>query len=218
VEQYREAKQVYFEYDGSRFMMDRDGPISESIPTFDSYGVPDEVLRAWDEELIADHLALLDQPANWHVISFLMLRGFGAYLIRLTAQAPLGRLRDRVIYLECLLEYADHCVDDRTVFRFRDAHYEPEHLWHAVDQVLLWARPLLHEQDREGFWSDKWGDLRELGDGRIARAADPTRRVRGVIAGAEQRLGVCKDSTGRRVALWRWDAPTALATPVPIGS
>jgi hypothetical protein len=113
------------------------------------------VLRAGDEELIADHLALLDQPANWRVISFLMLRGFGAYLIQLTAQPPLGRRRDRFIYLECLLRYADHCSDDRTVLRFRDAHYEPQHLRHALDQALLWARPLL----------------------RIARAAEPTRRV-----------------------------------------
>jgi hypothetical protein len=196
VEQYRGAKQVYFRYYGSRFAMDRDGPIDENVVTFDSYGVPDEVFRAWDEELIAGHLARLDQPANWHVISFLMLRGFGSYLTQLTAQPPLGRPRDKLIYLECLLRYADHCSDDRTVLRYRDAHYEPQHLWHALDQGLLWARPLL----------------------RTSRAAESTRRVRGVIGGADQRLGACEDSTGRRVALWRWDAPTASATPVPIGS
>ncbi len=194
--QYREAKEMYFRYDGSRFGMDRDGPIGENLAKFDSYRVPDEVLRTWDDELIAGHLAHLDQPANWHVISFLMHRGFGAYLIELTAQPPLGRLRDRFIYLECLLRYADHCSDDRTVLRFSDAHYEAQHLWRALDQVLLWAQPLL----------------------RIARAAESTKRVRGVISGAEQRLGVCEDATGCRVALWRWDSLTASATPVRIGS
>jgi hypothetical protein len=196
VGQYREAKQVYFRYDGSRFFMDRDGPISEDIASFDSYGVPDEVLRAWDEELLADYLARLDQPANWHVISFLSHRGFGAYLTQLTAQPPLGRMRDRIIYLECLLEYADSCADDRTLLRFRDARYEPHQLWHALDQVLLRARRLL----------------------RVARAAESTRRVGRVIGGAERRLAVCEDSTGRRVALWRWHALTASATQVPIGS
>jgi hypothetical protein len=134
---YREAKQVYFDYDGSRLAMDRDGPLSENVARFDSYGVPDEVLRAWDEELIDNYLARLDHPANWHVISFLMRRGFGAYLLQLVAQPPLGRLRDRFIYLECLLRYADHCCEDRTMLRFRDAHYEPQHLWHTLDQVLL---------------------------------------------------------------------------------
>jgi hypothetical protein len=195
VEQYREAKQVYFAYSGSRFAMHRDGPISENVATFDSYQVPDEVVRAWDEELIADHLARLDQPANWHVISFLMHRGFGAYLLQLTAQPPVGRLRDRFIYLECLLHYADRCSDDRPMLRFRDARYEPQDLWQTLDQVLLWAQPML----------------------RIARAAETTRRVQAVINGAEQRLGVCEDTTGRRVALWRWDSPTASAMTVRIG-
>ena len=125
-----------------------------------------------------------------------MLRGFGAYLVQVTVQPPLGTLRGRFIYLECMLRYADHCSDDRARLRYRNAHYEPQQLWHALDQVLLWARPLL----------------------RIARAAEPIRRICGVIDGAEQRLSVCEDSAGRRATLWRWDSPTASATPIPTGS
>jgi hypothetical protein len=188
VEAYHEARQMYFRYLGSSFYMNRAG---ESKALFDSYRVPEDVLRQWAVELKAQQLARLNQPGNWWVLNFLHHHSYLGHLADIVAQPPRGRLWERCAYLERLLKYADRCADQN--YQRPGPNYPPSQLWAALEHVILAAERLL----------------------RVARAARSIDRVERIIDGARRRLAVSEDASGHRFCLWRWDPPTATATPFP---
>ena len=125
-----EARELFFRYDGSRFFMSRD----DQERRYAEYGVPQSVERAWLAELTAQKLALLDKPGNYWVISFLWGHGNTNHLSKLIAAEPLGRLWERIAYLEELLQYIDRC---------RTAGEADEHIVASLDVVHQRAENLL---------------------------------------------------------------------------
>jgi len=122
------ARELFSDYDGSRFYMSRDGVDVE----YERYGVPPDVERAWLEELTAKKLELLASPGNWSVVSFLLHHGDTRHLTRLMETKPFGVVWERCAYLEKLLMYVERCSSD----------YDPGDLQAAVEHVLNAARPL----------------------------------------------------------------------------
>src|SRR5690349_2275361 len=109
MDEFLEAKTMYFDYEGSPFFMDRNGELEK----FERYQVPASLLRAWDAELKQRALAgLTSYRVNWGVIHFLRHHGHAGHLHDLVGTPPRGDLRDRCIYLEELLRYVDLCADD----------------------------------------------------------------------------------------------------------
>jgi hypothetical protein len=115
------ARELFFDYDGSRFYMSRDGVDAE----YERSGVPPEVERAWLEDLTAKKLGLLAAPGNWSVVSFLVHHGDTRHLARLVETKPLGVFWQRCAYLEGLLEYVERC----------SGTYDPGVLRAAVEHV-----------------------------------------------------------------------------------
>src|SRR5262249_32272912 len=100
----REAKQLFFRYDGSHFFMSRDGVEAE----YQSAGVPPEVEAAWLEELTCDKLRLLSQDGNWTVLHFLNHHTDTDHLAEVMQAVPRGVLWQRCAYLEQFLTYASN--------------------------------------------------------------------------------------------------------------
>jgi hypothetical protein len=95
------AKQLFFEYDGSEFYMDRDGFGDE----YTALNVPKTVRREWMRELTAKHLAGLDEPGNWRTINFLSHHCDYSHVAEVLRAEPKGVWWERVAYLEGLLDY-----------------------------------------------------------------------------------------------------------------
>lgn len=129
MDDFAEAKEIYFRCVGSRFYMSRSG----EDQVFDSYQVPANLVEEWKVELKEAMLAKLREPGNHMVITYLEHHGDLEHLKELIAAPPLGELREKCAYLEGLLRYADRCV-----FRAHPAQL----LWAALDHVIVEARKL----------------------------------------------------------------------------
>lgn len=126
----QEAKELFFQYDGSRCYMSRDGRETDYLEA----GVPREVEVTWLEELKRDKLRLLSEKGNWRVVYFFLDHGDLGHLAEFVQAEPRGVLWERCSYLEKLLTYADEV---------RKAEREPDLVAQAVCRVILGAERLL---------------------------------------------------------------------------
>jgi hypothetical protein len=122
------ARELFDQYDGSRFYMSRDGVEAD----YERFGVPAEVERAWLEDLTERKLDQLGAPGNWAVVNFLLHHGDTRHLARLAATSPVGVAWERCAYLEGLLNYADRCAGTA----------DPADVRAALRQVLDGARAI----------------------------------------------------------------------------
>jgi hypothetical protein len=99
------ARELFFQYDGSRFYMSRDGVESEYL----DYAVPRELELQWRQQLTAEKIAKLDQPGNWWTLNYLCHHNDTRFLHEVVRAEPLGELWKRVSYVELLLEYTERC-------------------------------------------------------------------------------------------------------------
>jgi hypothetical protein len=100
------ARELFFQYDGSGFYMSRDDVEWE----YRGYGVPPELEAQWRHELTAEKIAKLDQPGNWWTLNYLCHHNDTRFLHQVVRAEPLGKLWERVSYLELMLEYAERCA------------------------------------------------------------------------------------------------------------
>jgi hypothetical protein len=98
----QEAKKLFFQYDGSRFYMSRDGVESDYLKA----AVPPGVEATWLEELKRDKLRHLSRRGNWQVLHFFLHHADLGHLGDFVQAEPAGMLWERCSYLEQLLEYA----------------------------------------------------------------------------------------------------------------
>jgi len=103
----REAKKIFFEHDGSRFHMSRDGVEAAYV----NAGVPAKTEAAWLEELRQQKLAALQSKGNWAAIHFLAHHGDYGHLVQIVAVEPRGLLWERCAFLEEMLAYARGCIE-----------------------------------------------------------------------------------------------------------
>lgn len=99
----RQARELFFQYDGSTFYMSRDG----ADRRYAELGVPRAIEQAWLEELTDRKLAALDNAGNWWTINFLVHHQLAGHLARVVASEPRGELWERLSYLELLLKYLE---------------------------------------------------------------------------------------------------------------
>jgi hypothetical protein len=113
----QEAKRLFFEYDGSRFYMSRDGVEAN----YREAGVPPETEAAWLRELTRAKLDLLSREANWAVLQFLNHHEDPGHIDEVVCADPRGSLWQRSAFLEELLAYASLVKrsggDPRTIAR-----------------------------------------------------------------------------------------------------
>jgi hypothetical protein len=102
----REAKKIFFEYDGSRFYMSRDGVETAYV----NAGVPPKTEAAWLEKLTQQKLAALQLKGNWAAIHFLAHHGDYGHLAQIVAVEPKGLLWERCTFLEEMLAYVRGCI------------------------------------------------------------------------------------------------------------
>jgi hypothetical protein len=181
-----EAKEIYFQYQGSTFFMTRDG-----VDYTMFLEVPHEVLTEWDAEIKDLELAKLGLPGNVEALSFLAHHGYFEHLGDVLATPPLGRLWQRCAYLEQLLIFLDCCSDDR--YPPPNVRYEPQTLWAALEWVIAQAAVVR----------------------RRARSKASYARVDRIVAEAQSRLEAVTNADGSRAGLWRWYPLTRTAEPVP---
>ncbi|ORV97213.1 MULTISPECIES: hypothetical protein [Mycobacterium] len=102
---FAKAREIFFNYDGSRFYMSRDGVEAE----YESFSVPKEVENKWLEELTTHKLSMLGESGNWWVVYFLCNKRDCRHLSHLLSAEPLGAFWQRCAYLEVLLDYVGVC-------------------------------------------------------------------------------------------------------------
>ncbi|MFI5386997.1 MAG: hypothetical protein ACHQ50_12860 [Fimbriimonadales bacterium] len=126
----KEAKELFFQYDGSRFYMSHDGVEADYL----SAGVPPEAEAAWLRELTQDKLRLLSQEGNWMVLHFLNDHAGIGHLAEVVQADPKGKLWQRCAYLEQFLDYTD---------KARRAGGEPSLVSRAFRKAIVEAERLL---------------------------------------------------------------------------
>lgn len=98
---YKNAKKLFFDYDGSRFYMSRDDVVDSYIQA----QVPPQIEAQWLAELKVEKLAALEEPGNWKTVYFLQHHGMYDCEQMVLQADPKGTLVERIIYLEVLLDY-----------------------------------------------------------------------------------------------------------------
>ena len=98
----QEAKELFFQYDGSRFYMSRDGVEADYLKA----GVAPEAEAAWLRELTLDKLRLLSREGNYKVLQFLNHHADVGHLAEVVQADPKGALWQRCTFLEQFLAYS----------------------------------------------------------------------------------------------------------------
>jgi hypothetical protein len=98
----KEAKRLFFAYDGSCFYMSRDGAAAKYLEA----GVPPEFESAWLDELTRIKLRSLRRKGNWKVLRFLNHHADYGHLAAVAGAEPNGLLWERCAFLEEVLHYA----------------------------------------------------------------------------------------------------------------
>src|ERR1700679_3501078 len=151
----KEAKGLFFRYDGSRFYMSRDGVEADYL----NAGVAPEAEAAWLRELTQDKLRLLAQEGNWWVLRFLNYHADTGHLAEVVQADPKGKLWQRCAFLEEFLAYTNRVKNaggdpSLVSLAFRKANVEAERLFtraraedsiQRVRAVMVQARKFLRE-------------------------------------------------------------------------
>lgn len=98
----REAKKLYFDFDGFHFHMTREGRMADYLKA----GVPPEVEAKWLEELKREKMGLLSQKGNYRVVYFFLMHSDLGHLADFLQAEPRGVLWEQCSFLETLLAYA----------------------------------------------------------------------------------------------------------------
>jgi hypothetical protein len=97
------AKELFFQYDGSRFYMSRNSRKLEA--DYVATAVPAEIEAQWLEELTRGKLQSLSQKSNYLTIHFLRHHRDYHHLAALLQSEPKGVLWERCVFIEQLLSY-----------------------------------------------------------------------------------------------------------------
>jgi len=122
------ARELFFQYDGSRFYMSRDGVEDEYV----DYAVPKQLEKQWLEELTQVKLDLLEQPGNSLVLNFLLNNRDTRHLARILDATPQGPFGLRCAFLEGVLKYVELCTRAQAINRVQ--------IREAADYVLKQAQ------------------------------------------------------------------------------
>ena len=155
----QEARQLFDQYDGSRFYMSRDGVETAYLEA----GIPSELEGDWLEELKRDKLRHLSQKGNWRVPHFLLHHSDLGYLADIIQAEPKGVLWERCAFLEELLKYASkvkQCERDHALVALAvdKVSFEADRLIKRarsdksiarIRALLLLARQLFQETSRQ---------------------------------------------------------------------
>jgi len=128
---YEAARRLYFEHDGSKFYMWKNGTDDE----YERYHVPSTLEAAWLEELTQSKLEELDKPGNWWVVSFLVHHGDLRHLDRVIRTKPQGVMWEKCAFLELLLQLLERAVDKKQL--------SPANLTQALGNVQQHCAALL---------------------------------------------------------------------------
>jgi hypothetical protein len=133
----RQAKALYFVYEGSEFYMSRNGVDGE----FRDYAVPDEVRNDWEADLLAMNLVRLRTMGVCSgTVDFLVTRERPEYLPEVLAAMILpDDLNGTCQLLESMVTYIDLC----------DGHYERGEIVRALEYVTAEAHTLLRRARAE---------------------------------------------------------------------
>lgn len=101
----KRAKKLFFEFDGSRFYMSRNGVEDEYLQA----NVPAELEAQWLEQLTKTKLGDLSKPGNYWVLHFLLHHQDFRHFSIVTDAVPLGTLWQKSAFLEDLLDYIRQC-------------------------------------------------------------------------------------------------------------
>lgn len=133
----REAKELFFRYDGSRFFMSRDGVEAEYLGA----KVPARVEAEWLTELKRAKLHLLSRAGDWTALSFFLHHADFGHLAEAVRADPNGPLWPRCVFLGQLLDYASGA---------RRTGCDPSLVSGAVRKVIADAERLLSRARSEG--------------------------------------------------------------------
>ncbi|WP_165252374.1 hypothetical protein [Paludisphaera soli] len=98
-----DARELFMQYDGSRFYMSRDGREAEYLAA----DVPPELQAAWLAELKNEKLRHLAFRGNWQVPLFFLHHADLDHLAHFIQARPRGVLWERCSFLDHLLAYAE---------------------------------------------------------------------------------------------------------------
>lgn len=130
----KNARKLFFEYDGSRFYMSRDGVENE----YRQYGVSSELEIQWLEELTQQKLEKFREDGYWGVIHFLQHHHKHQYLELLLTVQPKGTLSEKCAFFEGLVRYIKDVPKNLASIDHRLAAYQ--HVVVASKKMLRRAR------------------------------------------------------------------------------
>lgn len=128
------ARKLFFEYDGSRFYMSRDGVEDH----YRKHGVPSELELQWLNELTQQKLENFHENGDCGVIHFLQHHGKYEYLELLLTVQPKGKLCEKCAFLEGLVRYINEIPEHLTSMDRRVSGYR--HVVDASQKLLRRAR------------------------------------------------------------------------------
>lgn len=128
------ARKLFFEYDGSRFYMSRDGVEHQ----YRQHGVPSELELQWLEELTQQKLENVHENGGWGVIHFLQHHRKYEYLEVLLTVEPKGKLCEKCAFLEGFVRYIKEIPVHLTPIDRRHSGYK--HIVEASQKLLRRAR------------------------------------------------------------------------------
>ena len=126
----KEAKKLYFAYDGSSFGMTRECVLDQ----YREAKVPPEVEAAWLEELTRDKLRLLSRRGDFMPLHFLMDHGNLGHLAEAVQAVPQGPRSSQCAFFGLLLDYAN---------RVKRAGGDPSLVARAARKAIAAAEPML---------------------------------------------------------------------------
>ena len=127
----KRAKNIYFDYIGSRFFMDRDG----IYPTYAKFKVSKEKEQKWLKELTEIKLKALKERGNWKTIFFLNQHSDFEHLNEILNSEPLGEYWEKCSFLEQLYEMTEWANFSKTDNK------------RVLDYILLEGQKVLEETE-----------------------------------------------------------------------
>lgn len=110
-EDKHKARELFRQYNGSRFYMSRDGVES----TYLSFHVPKDTEAEWLAKLTAERLQQLNTPGNWGVVTFLLQHSDFRHVTSVLAAQPRGKLWERCAFLEDLMLYLGRALEKKVI-------------------------------------------------------------------------------------------------------
>lgn len=103
-EKLNRARKLFYDHDGSRFYMSRNGVEKEFL----SYNVPESLQSEWLADITNTYITELKRSGRRGIIGFLEHHGNYDHTKDILKSRPSGKLLDKVVFLEELVSYVKH--------------------------------------------------------------------------------------------------------------